>query len=258
LAVVTPLSRDRLLIVGCIASVFLLAWVYLFLLARQMSSSMADGVMMAEMGMATAWTAADLLLAFAMWTVMMVGMMSGSAAPVLLLFARVRSSRNLGGVKLGVLLFALGYLAVWTGFSAIATTAQWLLQGARMLSPAMAASSPVFGGMILVLAGAYQLTSFKNACLSHCRTPLGFLVTNWRDGYAGAFQMGLRHGIDCLGCCWALMCVLFVVGVMNLLWVAALTVFIFIEKIGPGGRLVAQVSGAAMVVAGVLLASRLI
>ena len=116
----------------------------------------------------------------------------------------------------------------------------------------MAASSPRLGGAILIAAGAYQLTPWKGKCLSHCRSPLGFLMTNWRDGKLGAFQMGIHHGAFCLGCCWALMCVLFVVGVMNLVWVAALTGFVLIEKTGPAGVIIARAAGAAMVLLGIV------
>lgn len=122
-----------------------------------------------------------------------------------------------------------------------------------MLSPAMAASTPQVAGAILVAAGAYQLTPWKGACLTHCRSPLGFFMTNWREGQLGAIQMGVRHGAYCLGCCWALMCVLFIVGVMNLVWVAVLTGFVLLEKIGPAGTVVARVAGAAMVLVGILL-----
>jgi predicted metal-binding membrane protein len=190
---------------------------------------------------------------FAMWAVMMVGMMAGSAAPVLLLFAATRAGRQQRGVPLAVLMFGLGYAAAWTGFSACAAIAQWALQRAAMLSPAMAASSPYLGGAILIVAGAYQLTPWKGACLTQCRSPLGFLMTNWRSGALGALQMGTRHGAYCLGCCWALMCVLFVVGVMNLVWVAALTGLVLLEKIGPAGAMVARVAGAVMMLAGISL-----
>ena len=204
-------------------------------LDRQMSSFMEYEKAMAATGMATQmrWTAADVFFTFAMWAVMMVGMMAGAAAPVLLLFG-------------------LGYLAVWTGFSACAALGQWALHQAAMLSPAMAASSPRLAGVFLLAAGFHQLTPWKGACLTRCRSHLGFLMTNWGDGKLGALQMGLRHGAYCLGCCWALMGVLFVVGVMNLVWVAALTGFVLLEKIGPAGAIVARVAGAAMVILGIL------
>ncbi len=205
--------------------------------------------MMAAMGMTMdmPWSAADLFYTFAMWAVMMAGMMAPSALPMLLLFAAARAGRDKRGVSPATLTFGLGYLAVWTGFSVGATVAQWGLHQAALLSMAMASSSGRLTGAILIAAGGYQLTPWKSRCLTHCRSPLGFLMTNWRDGTMGAFRMGLRHGAYCLGCCWALMCVLFAVGVMNLVWVAALTVFVLIEKIGPAGAIVARVAGVAMV-----------
>ena len=209
---------------------------------------------MSAMGMTMdmRWSAADVVFTFAMWAVMMVGMMAPSASPMLLLFAAARAGRGQRGVSLETLAFGLGYIAVWAGFSAGATLAQWGLHRAAMLSAAMASSSGRLSGVILIAAGAYQLTPWKSRCLTHCRSPLGFLMTNWRDGTTGAFQMGFHHGAYCLGCCWALMCVLFVVGVMNLIWVAALTGFVLIEKIGPAGAIVARIAGAAMVVLGIV------
>jgi predicted metal-binding membrane protein len=246
--------RDRILIFSCIFLISALAWAYLIYLDQQMSSAMAYDRMMAEMGMTreASWTPSDAFFTFAMWVVMMAGMMSGTAAPVLLLFAASSTNRGKPGVPLAVVLFGAGYAAVWIGFSAGAAIAQWALHEAMMLSVSMAASSARVGGAILLGAGAYQLTPFKGACLAHCRSPIGFLMTNWRNGRLGAFQMGLRHGAYCLGCCWALMCVLFVVGVMNLVWVGALTVLVLLEKIGPAGGLLARVAGVAMVVFGAL------
>ncbi len=217
-------------------------------MAAEMQFHAAMGMSMMDMP----WTMTDVFLTFAMWAIMMIGMMAGSAAPVLLLFAASRTKRAVPDVKSQVLMFGLGYLAVWTGFSGFAALAQWALHAAAMLSPAMSASSPYLAGAILIGAGAYQLTPFKSACLTHCRSPLGFLMTNWRDGSAGAFQMGLRHGAYCLGCCWALMCVLFVAGVMNLVWVGMLTGLVLIEKIGRTGIMVARLAGAVMVTVGIL------
>lgn len=255
LSAATLARRDRVLIWASIVFITAVAWAYLVHLDRQMSSDMEHDRMMAEMGMPMdmPWTASDVFFTFAMWAVMMVAMMAPSAAPILLLFAAAHASRH-ERVSLAVPMFALGYLVVWAGFSAFATLAQWALHQAAMLSPAMAAASPKVGGVILVVAGAYQLTPWKGACLTHCRSPLGFLMTNWREGKLGALRMGLSHGAYCLGCCWALMCVLFAVGVMNLIWVAALTVFVLLEKIGPAGGIVARVAGAVIVVFGIFLA----
>jgi predicted metal-binding membrane protein len=248
-------SRDRLLIWCCLALVTALAWAYLFHLDRQMASAMAHERMMAEMGMTMdmPWTMTDVFFTFAMWAVMMVGMMAGSAAPVLLLFAGASARRGRTRVPFVVLMFGLGYAIVWVGFSACAAAAQWALHQAAMLSMTMATSSRPLAAGILTMAGIYQLTSFKRACLTHCRSPLGFLMTSWRDGAIGALRMGMHHGAYCLGCCWALMCVLFVVGVMNLVWVAALTVFVLVEKVGPAGVVVARLAGLGMIVFGVLL-----
>jgi len=220
-----------------------------------MSAAMAHERMMAEMGMTMEmpWSAADFLVTFGMWTVMMVGMMTPAAAPVLLLFAAMHRGHSAGRVPRAVGAFGVGYLLVWTAFSAGAAFAQGALHHAATLSPAMATSSARLGGAILMAAGVYQLTPFKGACLTHCRSPLGFLMSHWREGTAGALRMGIAHGTFCLGCCWALMCVLFVVGVMNLLWVAAITIFVLVEKIGPAGAIVARAAGVVMIVAGALV-----
>ena len=245
-------GRDRIVISTCLAVVIGLAWAYLVHLDRQMASSMAYATKMAEMGMTMdrPWTAADVLFTWAMWAVMMVGMMAGTAAPVLFLFVASRRGRGDGHVWSAASMFGFGYILVWVGFSAGAALVQWALHQAAMLSPAVAASSPRLGGAILLMAGAYQLTPFKGACLTQCRSPLGFLMTHWHDGNLGALRMGISHGSYCLGCCWAVMCVLFVVGVMNLVWVVALSIFVLVEKVGPAGIVVARVAGAIMILAG--------
>jgi predicted metal-binding membrane protein len=245
-------ARDRIVIWSAVIALLVLAWGYLIVIDRQMSA-MADGALQAEMlrAMAQPWQAADMLFTFAMWMVMMVGMMVGPAAPILLLFAATEARHGRGRITLAVLLFGLGYLTIWLGFSGWATVALWALHDAGLLSPMMAASNPRLSGIILLGAGVYQLTPLKSACLAHCRSPLGFLMTHWRDGRGGALRMGLAHGVYCLGCCWALMCVLFVVGVMNLLWVAALTLFVLLEKVGPAPAFIARATGVALVAAGV-------
>ena len=200
-----------------------------------------------EMTIDAPWDARDFFFTFAMWAVMMVGMMTATAAPVLLLFTEMQTRRGEGGVPSAGLLFGLGYITVWVGFSAAAAFAQWGLHQGVWLSSNMAVTSSRLAGVFLIGAGAYQLTPAKGACLRQCQSPLGFLLSNWRDGAKGAFQMGIRHGAYCLGCCWALMFVLFVVGVMNLAWVAALTAFILAEKFGRTGAYVARVGGLAMI-----------
>lgn len=246
-AVAVP-TRDRSIILICLAIITGLSWAYLVRISTHPSSELEYARMMAAMGMAVdrPWNALDGLLTFAMWSVMMVGMMTGSAAPMLLFFARAQAKRQASGGSLRVLLFGLGYLAIWAGFSVVATFSQWALQRASLLSETLAVSSPRVAAAIVIIAGLYQLTPFKGACLSHCRSPLGFLMTRWRDGASGAFRMGASHGLFCLGCCWALMVVLFAVGVMNLAWVAALTVLVLIEKLTPAGLVLSRLSGVAM------------
>jgi predicted metal-binding membrane protein len=245
---------DRIAIASCIVVVTALAWAYLIQIDRQMSS-VDSGTMMMNMGtaMTTPWATREILLAFVMWAVMMVGMMTAPAAPVFLLFARTQASSDKKGMPLTVLLFALGYITVWLGFSAAAVMLQWALRQAALLSPAMSASSPYLAGAILIAAGVYQLTPLKRACLSQCQSPLGFLMGNWRSGKGGAFGMGLHHGVYCLGCCWALMLVLFVVGVMNLVWVAVIAAFILLEKITPSGVFVSRAGAGIMIVFGLVL-----
>jgi len=240
--------------VSCLTLLTALAWIYLFRLDHQMSGAVEHDRMMADMGMRmdVPWSGADVFFTFAMWAVMMVGMMAASAAPVILLFAAMYRRRRPHGWPIVVFAFGAGYLLVWIGFSAGAAFTQWALHQAALLSPMMKTSSPRLAGAILMLAGIYQLTPFKGACLTHCRSPLGFLMSRWRDGIAGALRLGIEHGTYCLGCCWALMCVLFVVGVMNLVWVAALAIVVLAEKIAPAGAIVARVAGIVMITAGVL------
>jgi len=189
----------------------------------------------------------ELLLTFAMWSAMMVGMMTASAAPVIMLFTGMSEKRGDPRASTNATVFGLGYLAVWLSFSAVAALGQWELQRELLLSPELSVKSSIAAGLILIAAGIYQLTPAKRACLRQCQSPLGFLLANWRDGTAGAFEMGVRHGLFCLGCCWALMAVLFVVGIMNLAWVAMLTAFVLAEKFGKIGGLVARAGSVVMI-----------
>jgi predicted metal-binding membrane protein len=226
--------RERALTLGALAVLVALAWIYFVRLGRNMTA-------MAGMGMAVdPWTARDAALAAAMWATMMVAMMLPAAAPMILMFTGLNRRRRERGERRHVdtPLFVLGYLVIWSAFSIAAAAAQWGLQRAALLGDDAMAATPFVAAALLLVAAIYQVTPLKYACLARCRTPLGFLMTEWREGAAGAFVMGLRHGLFCLGCCWALMALLFVGGVMNLTWVAALTVFVLIEKLIPAGRLV--------------------
>jgi predicted metal-binding membrane protein len=241
-------SRDRAVVAACILIVVVLAWAYLICLYSQMGSMSGMSI---PSGGAPGYR--ELFLTFAMWSVMMVGMMTASAAPVIMLFTGMNEKRGDPGASRKAIVFGLGYLAVWVSFSAAAALGQWGLQRELLLSSDMSVTNSIAAGLILITAGAYQLTPAKRACLRQCQSPLGFLMANWRDGTAGAFSMGLRHGLFCLGCCWALMTVLFVVGIMNLAWVAVLTVFVLAEKLGRFGALFVRAGSVVMIGYGVLI-----
>jgi predicted metal-binding membrane protein len=195
------------------------------------------------------WSAANWLAVFVMWAVMMAAMMLPSVAPMVLCFANLNQMRSEGA---RTLVFVAAYLALWTAFSGAATATQWALESADWVSPMIVSRSPILSGTLLLVAGIFQFTPLKTACLRACRSPLAFLMSGWRDGLWGAWRMGLRHGLNCLGCCWALMALLFVGGVMNILWIAALTVLVAIEKVAPKGEVIAKALGAVMIGSGIL------
>ncbi len=241
------LKRDRAIVASGLVAISALAWAYIVYLSWDMKQI--------DMGMPMplmqAWNVLDLVLLFVMWAVMMVAMMVPSAAPLMLIFAaahRKRQERQDPFVP--TVVFLMGYLLVWTGFSALATLTQWGLHTAALLSPMMVSSSSILGGVLMLAAGIFQLTSLKHACLTHCRSPLGFLMTHWREGTRGTLIMGLEHGTYCVGCCWILMALLFVAGVMNLIWVAIIAAFVLAEKVLPRGDLVGRVAGGMLVLAG--------
>jgi predicted metal-binding membrane protein len=246
------LRRDRVIVTAGLVGVAALGWAYMLYLARSMTGmDMGSDMTMPQM---RAWGVVDLALVFVMWAVMMVAMMVPSASPLILMMAaanRKRRQRDDPLVPTG--LFLGGYLLAWTLFSALATVAQWGLHASALLSPAMVGTSPVLGGVLLLLAGVFQFTSLKHACLAHCRSPLGFMMGHWREGGVGAVRMGLEHGLYCVGCCWILMALLFVAGVMNLAWVAAISVFVLAEKVLPRGELVGKLGGVVFVVAGLVM-----
>lgn len=244
------LKRDRLLVLGALAGFSILAWGYMVHEARAMAITgvcCCAGMKMAGPD-TNSWSAFQLIPLFLMWTEMMAAMMLPSAAPMILMFAGVnRKRREKERPYASTGIFVLGYLAVWTAFSALATVAQWTLHGLALLSPKMAATSPVLGGGLLVAAGVFQWTPLKNACLTLCRSPLQFLMTDWREGKWGAFFMGLKHGAYCTGCCWFLMAILFVAGVMNIWWVGIISVLVLLEKIAPKGWWLDRVAGILLI-----------
>ena len=255
-------KRDRLVLCAALAAMALLAWAYLVYHARAMSETadmetMAGMAGMADMAIPTmrGWGALDLLLLCAMWAIMMLGMMAPAATPMILLVARVSRERGSRVPIPRAVPFATGYFLVWTGFGLVATLAQWGLHEAALLSPMMHAT-PFAGGVLLLGAGLFQWAPLKKQCLAHCRSPLSFLISHWRDGSMGALAMGARHGVYCVGCCWMLMALLFVLGVMNLLWVAAITAFVFVERLAPKGDVVGRLVGVVLVMAGIVLMLR--
>ncbi len=208
------------------------------------------------MGMSTAgsmsiWSIHTIVLTFLMWSVMMVGMMLPSAAPAILLYASMVRRNSERGVVLGaVWLFVAGYLAAWSAFSAVATTLQLALRDASWLSAGMSSTTVWLSSALLVVAGIYQWLPIKNVCLEKCRSPVAFFLSHWRPRHIGSLQMGWDHGLSCVGCCWALMLILFVAGVMNLLSVALIAAFVFVEKVLPAGALTSKVAGVGLVLSG--------
>ena len=251
------LRRDRVIVGAGLAGLVLLAWVYLLRMARAMAEMEAHAAMGMAMPQMQTWGMADLWLLFLMWGVMMVAMMVPTAAPMIMLVAAVdrrRPDRSRPVARTGI--FVLGYLTAWMAYSALAVSAQWGLHAAALLSSAMVSTSRYLGGAILIVAGIYQWTPLKRVCLTTCRSPMGFLMSEWRDGSAGAWVMGLRHGLYCVGCCWVLMALLFVAGVMNLAWVALIAALVLVEKVVPGGHRVGQAAGFALLAAGIVVIMR--
>jgi predicted metal-binding membrane protein len=250
----TLLRRDRLLVAAGLALVVLLSWSWIVPMARDMYGSMSGP---AAWMMATEWTLPYAAAMFAMWATMMVAMMLPSAAPTILLYARVvRTAAPAQAAVLRTYVFAAGYLLVWAAFSAAATALQWLLSRVGLLSPMMETTAPAFGAAILLVAGIYQLTPGKRSCLAHCRAPVQYLTEHWRDGTDGALRMGLRHGVYCLGCCWAIMLLLFFGGVMSLAWIALLAMAVLVEKVLPFGQIAARAGGVLLVAAGIAVLLR--
>jgi predicted metal-binding membrane protein len=247
------LRRDRAIIIAALGVLTALAWFDLVWLANDMAMDGTDmaGYRMIPAGQAlmmpaiSPWQPIEFAYVFAMWVVMMIGMMTPSAAPIILVYARVGRHAVEGRPFASTAWFAGGYLLAWVAFSAVATLAQWALERAALLTPMMASSSKIVGGILLILAGLYQWTPLKDVCLSQCQAPLGFILSHC--GFQGAatssLMLGFRHGVYCLGCCWALMVLLFALGVMNLFWIAALAILVLLEKVIPLGRVIARIAG---------------
>lgn len=233
--------QDRLLVLAGTVALSLLSW----------------GILVSPRhghSITAAWDPGSLLISVVMWAVMMVAMMLPSATPMILAFIRLLHQRQPRPVALTLSwLFVAGYLLAWTAFSLVAGLAQWGLHGLGLMTTAMGRTDPLPGGVMLMAAGAFQWSGFKNACLSQCRSPLDFLLHQWRDGTGGALTMGLHHGTYCVGCCWALMLLMFAGGVMNLAWMGAIAVYVLLEKLVPGLRQLEHASGWLLVGGGLAL-----
>ena len=254
----TARRRDRLAVFILLIIVGALAWAYTVHQARtmdMMEAAMWRDMSMSMNGMEPSWTPIDVALMFAMWSAMMAAMMVPGSAPVVGAFATInRSRRERGAAYVPTVIFLAGYLAVWAAFSALAVVLQWALQMSGLLTTMMQSASLWLSAVLFAAAGLYQFSPLKERCLDYCRSPDGFILSEWRDGGVGAFVMGTRHGLFCLGCCAALMLLLFAVAVMDLRWVAALTILVTAEKLLPGGRLWRAGLGIALLVAAVAFA----
>ncbi len=260
-ALTAALRRDRAIVLIALGLLTALAWAYVLWLADDMWMGGMDmtGFRMIPAGRGlmmpagAPWQPIEFGFVFAMWAVMMVGMMTPSAAPMILLYARVgRQAAEAGKPCAAAVWFGAGYLLIWSAFALAATLAQWGLDRLLLLTPAMESASLAFGGAVLMAAGVYQWTPLKDACLRQCQAPWMFLQHHggFRREPIGSLVLGARHGLYCVGCCWALMALLFVGGVMNVLWIAALTILVLAEKIIPAGRLVSRVAGAGFFIGG--------
>ena len=251
LALEQTLRHDRLIVAIGIAVVVAFSWGYL-LAGAAIDMSMADMPMDPE-----PWSPAQAWLMFAMWWVMMIAMMVPSAAPTILLYAAIkRRQATTDSPVIASWLFLAGYLVIWAGFSLVAVSLQWGLDQAGLLSGMMASTSSVVAGIILLAAGLYQLTPIKRACLRYCQNPLLFLSSYWQRGAISALRMGFWHGGYCVGCCWFLMALLFVVGVMNLVWIAAVAIYVAFEKLLPRSEWLSRAAGAGLIVAGGVVLAR--
>lgn len=257
------LFGERLLVAGGLIIISLVSWAYTAQMARTMAYQGPDVGAMTATAVHhaaghgaphavtaphfAAWGMAEAGMTFLMWTVMMAAMMLPTAIPMVWAFAGVNRQRETTDATMPIWAFTAGYLAIWAVYSAGATVAQMALLWTALLSPITLASGPLLGGSLLIAAGIFQWTPWKDACMTKCRNPFGFLLTHWQSGRGGAFRLGTRYGLYCVGCCWLLMMLSFALGVMNLLWMALLTVFMLIEKIAPAGRLISRIAGVGLI-----------
>jgi predicted metal-binding membrane protein len=244
------LAREHLWVLAALVVLSALAWagtVY-------QAGSMGLGIVTCSMTMGTPFSLSNAVLYVALWGVMMVAMMLPAMTPVVGLFQTIaRNKREQGLPFTPAWIFVTGYVALWTFTGGVGYAADMAIQSFPEKFPTLRHYGAVFGGGALIGAGVYQLTPFKYLCLAQCRSPMGFLLTSWRDGALGAFRMGMHHGAYCLGCCWSLMVVLFVMGTMNLVWMGLLTIAIFVEKIVPHGVTMGKAIGVVLIFFGLVM-----
>jgi predicted metal-binding membrane protein len=244
-------ADQRRLVIAALLAIVVPCWIWIGAMAADMYGTMTGA---SAWSMTLSWGWRHTVLLFAMWVAMMAGMMLPSVAPVLLLYARVvRTSREAPATGRRVAALAAGYLTMWVAFSGAATLLQRVLASTAVMTPMMELESAQLSGVLLVVAGVYQLTPAKGRCLEACRSAMGVIGRFWQRGTSGAFRMGAHHGAYCLGCCWALMLLLFAGGVMNLFVVAGLTGLVLLEKLSRSGYLVARAAGVGFLVAGMWL-----
>ena len=248
-----PLGRAGPLILAVLLITAALAWVVLIDRSLGLMAAPAGGMEM-PMGASTLTMGMGAALFIGLWGLMMVAVMAPSAAPMILMFARVQSSRSRrGGPYVPTWIFTMAYIALWVATGAAAYGLAVGLDQLAQASPWLMENGARIGGALLVVAGIYQLTPAKEVCLEKCRSPLSFLTNSWRDGYGGALRMGLEHGAYCIGCCWLLFLILFPLGMMNIVVVAAITALILAEKVLPAGNRLRYVAAAALIVYGAVV-----
>ncbi len=242
------LKKEHVLVFLSLTLLIVISWMYLFSLSNSMKS-------MEEMPMIqnSEWFFNDFLAAFAMWSVMMTAMMIPSAMPMILVFSTVNKKRSESGKSfVPTWHFVLGYILVWTSFSLIASLLQFMLHNLSVISDELKLLNPFASGIVLLAAGMYQFTSVKDVCLKNCQSPLSFVLSYWKEGKSGAHLMGIKHGFYCIGCCWVLMALLFAAGIMNLLWIAIIALFVFLEKMIKS-KYVSKAAGIVLIVAGIIM-----
>jgi len=246
------LHKEQLSAFFCLTIVILISWAYMLHMGWRMPGIEREMIL----ACVCQWGPGDIVHSFIMWAAMMVAMMFPSAMPMILMFTTInQQQRETQRPLIPTGLFVLGYFLVWTAYSVFAAIVQWGLHVAALLNHTLVITSPLLSGVLLVAAGVFQWTPFRDACMLKCRSPLGFLMAEWREGRFGALIMGLKHGLNCVGCCWLLMLLSFVLGVMNMVWMAIVTIFMLVEKAYPGSQWVSRTTGLVLVVWGLWVAA---